>query len=91
MSGIYRFSFGPWNIHEGSDPFGSAVRKSIKFNEKLRLYKKLGFDGVQFHDDDAVPNLNNLMPQQITDQAKQLKKVLDCMSSDQFSPFMLKS
>jgi xylose isomerase len=77
MSGIYRFSFGPWNIHEGSDPFGPAVRKSMKFNEKLRLYKKLGFDGVQFHDDDAVPNLNNLMPQQITDQARQLKKVLD--------------
>jgi hypothetical protein len=35
--------------------------------------------------------LNNLMPQQITDQAKQIKKVLDCMSSDQFSPFMVKS
>src|SRR5450759_2077557 len=77
MAGIYRFSFGPWNIHEGSDPFGPAVRKSMKFNEKLDLYKKLGFDGVQFHDDDAVPNLNNLKPQQIIDQAKQLKKVLD--------------
>jgi xylose isomerase len=77
MAGIYRFSFGPWNIHEGSDPFGPAVRKSMKFTEKLDLYKKLGFDGVQFHDDDAVPNLNNLKPQQIIDQAKQLKKILD--------------
>jgi len=76
MSGIYRFSFGPWNIHEGSDPFGPAVRKSMKFSEKLGLYKKLGFDGVQFHDDDAVPNLNNLKPQQIIDQAKQIKKIL---------------
>jgi xylose isomerase len=77
MAGIYRFSFGPWNIHEGSDPFGPAVRKSMKFDEKLGLYKKLGFDGVQFHDDDAVPDLNNLTPKQITDKAKQLKKVLD--------------
>jgi xylose isomerase len=77
MAGIYRFTFGPWNIHEGADPFGPSVRKSMKFNEKLGLYKKLGFDGVQFHDDDAVPDLNNLKPAQIIDQAKQLKKVLD--------------
>ena len=26
----YRFSFGPWNIHEGADPFGPAVRETIK-------------------------------------------------------------
>jgi xylose isomerase len=77
MAGIYRFSFGPWNIHEGSDPFGPAVRKSMQLNKKLDLYKKLGFDGVQFHDDDAVPDLNNLKPKQIIDQAIQLKKVLD--------------
>ena len=24
----YRFSFGPWNIHEGADPFGPTVRPS---------------------------------------------------------------
>ena len=59
MQGTFRFSFGPWNIHEGADPFGPEVRKSIPFNEKLEYYKKLGFDGVQFHDDDAVPDLNN--------------------------------
>jgi xylose isomerase len=41
------------------------------------LYKKLGFDGVQFHDDDAVPDMNNITPKQITDKAKDLKKVLD--------------
>jgi len=77
MAGTYRFTFGPWNIHEGNDPFGPAVRKTMKFSEKLELYKKLGFDGVQFHDDDAVPDMNNLTPQQITAQASQLKKVLD--------------
>ncbi|MCE5345170.1 MAG: TIM barrel protein [Bacteroidales bacterium] len=77
MAGIFKFTFGPWNIHEGADPFGPAVRKSIKFRDKLALYKKLGFDGVQFHDDDAVPDMNNLTPQQIINNAKDLKKVLD--------------
>jgi xylose isomerase len=77
MAGIFRFTFGPWNIHEGADPFGPAVRQSIEFSKKLESYKKLGFDGVQFHDDDAVPDMNNLLPQQITDQAKELKKILD--------------
>ncbi len=56
MAGIFRFTFGHWNIHEGADPFGLAVRKSLSFTTKLAFYKKLGFDGVQFHDDDAVPD-----------------------------------
>ena len=77
MAGIFKFTFGPWNIHEGSDPFGPEVRKSISFSKKLEYYKKLGFDGVQFHDDDAVPEMNNLSPQQIISQAKELKKILD--------------
>lgn len=51
----YRFSFGPWNIHPGADPFGPPVRKERPFANKLKEYKKLGFDGVQFHDDDIVP------------------------------------
>src|SRR5437763_3994097 len=50
----YRFTFGPWNISMGADPFGPAVRKEIAFAAKIREYKKLGFDGVQFHDDDVV-------------------------------------
>jgi xylose isomerase len=57
MSDNYRFTFGPWNIHEGADPFGPTVRPSVAFAQKLKLYKELGFDGVQFHDDDAVPNM----------------------------------
>jgi xylose isomerase len=77
MAGIFKFTFGPWNIHEGADPFGPMVRKSIEFSKKLGSYKKLGFDGVQFHDDDAVPDMNNLSPQQIINQAKELKKVLE--------------
>lgn len=72
----YRFSFGPWNIHEGADPFGPPVRQPVAFTEKLRLYKKLGFDGVQFHDDDAVPDLNKLSAASTVKQATELGKLL---------------
>lgn len=77
MAGTFKFSFGPWNIHEGADPFGPAVRESIDFNKKLAMYKKLGFDGVQFHDDDAVPDMNDLSPEQIIKQAVKVKNKLD--------------
>src|ERR1700736_4874019 len=50
----YRFTFGPWNISTGADPFGPPARKEVAFAAKIREYKKLGFDGVQFHDDDVV-------------------------------------
>ncbi|MBN1555220.1 MAG: TIM barrel protein [Phycisphaerae bacterium] len=73
----YVFSFGPWNIHEGADPFGPTVRESIPFNTKLAEYKKLGFDGVQFHDDDAVPKMNDLSKDQIIAEATAVKKKLD--------------
>ncbi len=77
MQGTFRFSFGPWNIHEGADPFGPMVRDSIDFNKKLSMYKELGFDGVQFHDDDAVPNMNELSPGQIVKKAEAMKATLD--------------
>lgn len=77
MKGTFRFSFGPWNIHEGADPFGPEVRKKVAFEKKLAAYKKLGFDGVQFHDDDAVPEMNNMTPAQIVKAATALKKKLD--------------
>jgi xylose isomerase len=51
----YRFSFGPWNISTGADPFGPPVRKEMEYARKLKAYKELGFDAVQFHDDDIVP------------------------------------
>jgi xylose isomerase len=77
MSKDYRFSFGPWNIHEGADPFGPTVRPSIAFAEKLKMYKKLGFDAVQFHDDDAVPDMENLSQAEIVKKAAEVKKMLD--------------
>ncbi len=77
MSGKYRFSFGPWNIHEGADPFGPTVRDSIEFGKKLKMYKKLGFDGVQFHDDDAVPDMDNLSFIAIVKKAKEVRSMLE--------------
>jgi hypothetical protein len=51
----YRFSFGPWNLSEGGDPFGPPARAPLTFAEKLHIAKQLGFEAMQFHDDDAVP------------------------------------
>ena len=76
MPGTFRFTFGPWNIHEGADPFGPMVRPGLEFSHKLGLYKSLGFDGVQFHDDDAVPGLNTMTPAQIVAAAKTLRSAL---------------
>ena len=73
----YRFSFGPWNIHEGADPFGPTVRPAVGFAQKLKLYQQLGFDAVQFHDDDAVPDMEALTPGEIRKQAAAMKKILD--------------
>jgi xylose isomerase len=73
----YRFSFGPWNIHEGADPFGPTVRPSISFEEKLKTLKDLGFDAMQFHDDDAVPDLDNLSASEIRSQAREMRRKLE--------------
>ena len=77
MSDAYRFSFGPWNIHEGADPFGPTVRPAIEFAKKLPMYKKLGFDAVQFHDDDAVPNVDDKSAAEIVKEAAAVKAMLD--------------
>ncbi len=72
----YRFSFGPWNIHEGADPFGPGVRPSRSFDQKLPIYRELGFDAVQFHDDDAVPDLDGLSAAEIRKGAQLMGKKL---------------
>jgi xylose isomerase len=55
MNTQFVFSAGVWNLNRGEDPFGPPFRPSIPFAEKLTILKSLGFDYVQFHDDDAVP------------------------------------
>ena len=73
----YRFSFGPWNIQEGADPFGPVVRATVLFEEKLEILKNLGFDAMQFHDDDAVPNLDDLSAVEIRTQAREMRQKLE--------------
>ena len=71
----YRFSFGPWNVHSGADPFGPPVRSEFSFAQKMRMYKELGFDGVQFHDDDVVDAKADL--KKMTSTAKRVRKMLE--------------
>lgn len=71
----YRFSFGPWNIHEGADPFGPPTRGSFSFEEKIKTYRKLGFVGVQFHDDDVADA--SLSYKAAMQRAKQVGKMLE--------------
>lgn len=73
----YRFSFGPWNIHEGEDPFGPPVRDSYSFDEKIGFYRDLGFVGVQFHDDDIVPDIDDKTHEQIMWQTRYVKKLIE--------------
>ena len=56
----FRFTAGPWNVHEGNETFGPGHRKSIPLEEKMKKYAEIGLAGMQFHDDDAVPDMNNI-------------------------------
>lgn len=73
----YKFCFGPWNLSEGQDPYGPTTRPAQSFDWKLDQLKKLGFDAMMFHDDDAVPNIDGKSDAQIRKEAKELKKRLD--------------
>jgi xylose isomerase len=73
----YQFCFGPWNISEGQDPYGPVTRPAQTFDWKLKQLKKLGFDAMMFHDDDAVPDIDGKSGAQLRKEAKELKKKLD--------------
>jgi xylose isomerase len=75
----YKFCFGPWNISEGQDPYGPTTRPPQSFDWKLEKLKGMGFDAMMFHDDDAVPDIDNKSEAQIRKEAKELKKRLDGM------------
>jgi xylose isomerase len=49
----------------------------LTFSKKLKLFRPLGYEGVQFHDDDAVPGMNDLDGAGICKQAAKLKRQLD--------------
>ena len=73
----FKYSVGPWNVHEGADAYGPAVRETIPFEEKIKMFKDIGFDAIQFHDYDAVPNINNYTEAEIIEEAKKVKALLD--------------
>jgi xylose isomerase len=73
----FRFTVGPWNVHEGHETFGPGIRPAVPFEEKIKKYAEIGMDGVQFHDDDAVPDMNNMSEKAIVDYAKDVKSLLD--------------
>jgi len=73
----YRFSFGPWNIHSGEDPFGPSVRDEFSFAEKLGFFKKNGFNGIELHDDDVVPEIEKKNHSGVMRRAKEVKKMVD--------------
>ncbi|MCE9629511.1 MAG: TIM barrel protein [Planctomycetia bacterium] len=76
MPAAYRFSIGPWNIHPGADPFGPPVRPPVPFDQVLDAAVALGFEGIQFHDDDAVPDLESLAPAAIAREAEAMRRRL---------------
>jgi xylose isomerase len=73
----YRFSFGPWNIHEGADPFGPTVRPTVEFADKVALYRDLGYEAIQFHDDDVVPNVSDRSHRSVMRRAGEVRKLID--------------
>ena len=75
MTTQFQFSAGVWNLHTGSDPFGPPVRPERDFAEKAQILKRLGFDYVQLHDDDAVPM--DVPASQVSASCQVLKRVCD--------------
>lgn len=73
----FKFSVGPWNVHTGADSYGPETRKAIDLETKFAMFRELGFDAVQFHDDDAVPNMNDLTEEEIKAEARKVKALLD--------------
>ncbi len=73
----FKFTVGPWNVHTGADSYGPETRNAIDLETKFRKFAELGFSAVQFHDDDVVPNMNDLSVEEIKAEARKVKGMLD--------------
>lgn len=73
----FKFSVGPWNVHTGADSYGPETRKAIDLETKFAKFAELGFSAIQFHDDDAVPNINDYTEDEIKAKAREVKALLD--------------
>ncbi len=73
----FRFSLGPWCLDTGRDAFGPPVRKELSLSEVLKFCAELGYQGIELHDDDIVPNIDDRSHGQITNQAAEIRKQID--------------
>ena len=73
----FKFTVGPWNVHTGVDSYGPETRRAIDLESKFARFAELGFSAVQFHDDDAVPDMNSLSEEEIKAEAGKVKAMLD--------------
>ena len=73
----FKFTVGPWNVHTGADSYGPETRSAIDLETKFAKFAELGFSAVQFHDDDVVPNMNQLSEEEIKAEARKVKAMLD--------------
>jgi xylose isomerase len=52
----HKFTFGLWTVgNRGRDPFGDAVRGTLKPVDAVKMLAEVGAYGVNFHDNDLVP------------------------------------
>lgn len=73
----FKYSVGPWNVHPGADSYGPDTRDEISLEEKVEKFAEMGFSAIQFHDDDAVPNMNDLSEEEIKAEARKVKALLN--------------
>ena len=74
---LFKFSVGPWNVDTGADQYGPETRKAVPFEEKIKTFSEMGFSAIQFHDDDVVPNMNDLSEGDIKNEARKIRQLLD--------------
>src|SRR5688500_16465076 len=72
----YKFCFGPWNISEGGDLYGPTTRPPQTLDWILDQLKARGFDAMMYHDDDAVPDIDNKSTERIEKETRELRKRL---------------
>lgn len=73
----FHYSVGPWNVHDGTDMFGGATRDVLDVKETIRHVAPLGFQAIQFHDDDLVPDIQEKSHGEILAETRRMRAFLD--------------
>ncbi len=76
-AGRFRFSLGPWCFDSGRDAFGPAVREEKSFDQVLEGCQELGYEGIELHDDDVVPGLNEMHHAEMMRKAGEVRRKID--------------